>query len=103
MKFALIQLADKFKKAGFGQEDSAIVPEDLEKLGLNWHKSFKSLSGRRIEIEGNWENLCAYVHEKLTGKEMPRITAMGVGFRSQAAGENASNAILEYVKSEVAA
>lgn len=103
MKFELIQLADKFKKAGTGDEDSAIIPDDLAKLGLKWQQSFKSISGKRIKIEENWEGICAYVYEKMLSEKMPQITASDIGERSRAAAEFASLAILEYVKSEVAA
>ena len=90
-KDELNTLADKFEKAGFGSV--GIGEEDFAQLGLKLQKSFKSLKGYRLQIQGNWEGLCSYVHEKLTGKEHPGSQCRGRGFRSQAYAKTVAEVI----------
>ncbi len=92
------ELADKFERVGYGNED--ITKDDLKLLGLEWQKTYQSLSGRKL-ILNNWEYFCVYIYEKVSKKEHPGCKLRGAGFRSQAYGKDVAKAIRDkYVNTD---
>ena len=100
-KQAIRELADKFERAGFGNEEHAITQDDLNILGIKLQKSFKSKHFGRVNIEAGWESFCVFVYEKITsGKRHPGSSARGRGFRSQAYGRVVAEALREFSADE---
>lgn len=80
-----------------GRGDKEITPKHLYVLGLRKQDTFKSTKYGLIKVRG-WENVCIFVHEKLTGNPHPGSQLMGRGFRSKDFGDIVAKAIRDHFK-----
>lgn len=90
-KEQLLELAKKWDEASWGKV--ALGDEDLQLLGIEPQKTFKSTKYGTINVSDGWESFCAFVFEKLTGTPHPGSQARGRGFRSRHFGEVVSEEI----------
>ena len=80
------KLADLFEEARYGN-GPGVSKFDLEEVGLKVPETFKAKCGRRLKVFDSWSNTCAFVYERLSGKEFKGSTLRGRGFRSQENGK----------------